>query len=276
MTQYPALTPSTNLIPVFTGQLNGLPTQLVDARALHSVLGSARQFGDWIKTRIAKYDFLENQDFALISQNYEIKEGRGGDRRSVDYHLSLGMAKELAMVENNAKGREVRRYFIAMEQAAQQAAQQALLPYAPRAVSAPEFTPMELEAIWEHAATLSGRLCITLRELITDQLRGWRYGGDPIAQQPIHEQFKDLPYFELIASGDLRTLCQYVAMQINHADAAIAIIHDLENSHGDRFYHRPDSSDIYNPDAFDDDEDGYKELEEALVQRVIRRVRRAA
>lgn len=273
MTQHPALTPSTALVRVFSGQLNGLPTQLVDARDLHSFLDSKAAFANWFKARVERYDFLENQDFVLALQNS--KASHGGHNRT-DYHLTVGMAKELAMVENNAKGREVRRYFIAMEQAAQQAAQQALLPYAPRAVSAPEFTPMELEAIWEHAATLSGRLCITLRELITDQLRGWRYGGDPIAQQPIHEQFKDLPYFELIASGDLRTLCQYVAMQINHADAAIAIIHDLENSHGDRFYHRPDSSDIYNPDAFDDEEDGYKELEEALVQRVIRRVRRAA
>jgi hypothetical protein len=35
-----------------------------------------------------------------------------------EYHLTLDMAKELSMVENNAKGREARRYFIAMEKKA--------------------------------------------------------------------------------------------------------------------------------------------------------------
>ncbi|MCG7576795.1 MULTISPECIES: antA/AntB antirepressor family protein [unclassified Halomonas] len=46
------------------------------------------------------------------------KSGRGGDRRSIDYHLTIGMAKELAMIENNAMGRKVRRYFIHRERQA--------------------------------------------------------------------------------------------------------------------------------------------------------------
>ena len=41
--------------------------------------------------------------------------GRGGDRRSIEYHISLDMAKELAMVENNEQGRKARRYFIECE-----------------------------------------------------------------------------------------------------------------------------------------------------------------
>ena len=42
---------------------------------------------------------------------------RGGNNKT-DYILSLDMAKELAMVENNEKGREARRYFIQMEKKA--------------------------------------------------------------------------------------------------------------------------------------------------------------
>ncbi|MGK3325800.1 antA/AntB antirepressor family protein, partial [Escherichia coli] len=44
----------------------------------------------------------------LVSPNREIK-GRGGDRRSKDYHLTLDTAKETAMVERNEKGRQIRR-----------------------------------------------------------------------------------------------------------------------------------------------------------------------
>lgn len=45
----------------------------------------------------------------------KIKKGRGGNRRSVDYLLTLDVAKELSMVENNEQGRMARRYFINCE-----------------------------------------------------------------------------------------------------------------------------------------------------------------
>lgn len=41
-------------------------------------------------------------------------DGKPGKRRT-EYHLTLDMAKELAMVENNDKGRQIRRYFISLE-----------------------------------------------------------------------------------------------------------------------------------------------------------------
>ncbi len=93
--------------------------QLVDARELHRKLGSKRNFADWIKQRIEKYEFIENEDFFLISQICEIK-GRGGDRRSVEYHLTITMAKELAMLQDNEMGRKIRRYFIEMEKVARE------------------------------------------------------------------------------------------------------------------------------------------------------------
>jgi phage anti-repressor protein len=110
-----------NLIPVFTTEIGGVPTQAVDARELHGFLGIGKKFSDWIKDRINEYEFAENVDYVLISQNGGIKTGRGSDRRSIDYHLSLGTAKELAMVERNDMGRTIRRYFIECEQCAAQA-----------------------------------------------------------------------------------------------------------------------------------------------------------
>jgi phage anti-repressor protein len=111
-----------NLIPVFTTEIGGVPMQAVDARELHGFLGVGRDFSNWIKDRISEYEFVEDVDYVLIRQNGGTKTGRGGDRRSVDYHLSLDMAKELAMVERNDMGHTIRRYFIDCERAALQAA----------------------------------------------------------------------------------------------------------------------------------------------------------
>ena len=85
--------------------------QVVNARDLHTGLGVGRDFSNWIKDRIEKYGFIEGSDFTP-----DLAKSTGG-RPSIDYYLSVSMAKELAMVENNEKGREVRQYLIKIEQA---------------------------------------------------------------------------------------------------------------------------------------------------------------
>ena len=91
--------------------------QAVNARELHTFLGSKRQFTDWIKKRIGDYDFVENQDFVCVSQKNETQraDGQIGVSVSNEYFVSVGMAKELAMVENNDKGSQARKYFIECE-----------------------------------------------------------------------------------------------------------------------------------------------------------------
>ena len=112
-------TAQTALVPVFTGTLQSQTVQLCDARALHTFMGVLRDFSNWIKGRIRKFDFVEGVDYLTVTGEVVAKSGENlGGRPSVDYHLSLNMAKELSMVENNAKGKEARRYFIACEQMA--------------------------------------------------------------------------------------------------------------------------------------------------------------
>lgn len=121
------------LVRVFDGLIGGVAAQVVDGRELHTFLKNGKQFSDWIKHRIGQYGFEENQDFSMVSLKSEtIRQYATGQRKgvakSVEYHLSLDMAKELSMVENTEQGRMARRYFIDMERKA--LSQQPALPAA--------------------------------------------------------------------------------------------------------------------------------------------------
>ena len=82
--------------------------KLVSARELFEFLGSKRDFTTWIKDRIDKYGFVENEDFTL----HKFVEGKTWKH---DYILKIDIAKEISMVEGNEKGRQARKYFIACE-----------------------------------------------------------------------------------------------------------------------------------------------------------------
>ena len=154
---------TSQLIPVFNGTIANETTLLVNARDLHTFLGVGKRFASWITERIAEYGFVENQDYILVSPNREIK-GRGGDRRSKDYHLTLDTAKELAMVERNEKGRQIRRYFIECEKKLRN-----IQPV--QAESQPQFTAEEIillcyMQLWmEKAQDLSKQLYPIMKEL---------------------------------------------------------------------------------------------------------------
>jgi phage anti-repressor protein len=86
----------------------------VNARELYEQLKVKSKFADWIKNRITKYDFVENKDYNLISKNLET---RTGGTIVKEYNITLDMAKEISMIENNEIGKSARKYFILMEKA---------------------------------------------------------------------------------------------------------------------------------------------------------------
>ncbi|WP_375648006.1 antA/AntB antirepressor family protein [Bartonella sp. AA56HLJMS] len=100
------------LIPISEQTVGQEIVQTVNARELHSFLEVGKKFADWITERINKYNLVENQDFVCFP--ILGSKGRGGHNRK-DYHLTLSVAKELSMLENNKKGREARLYFIKCE-----------------------------------------------------------------------------------------------------------------------------------------------------------------
>ena len=100
------------LIALNQSSINGEVQQTVNARELHAFLQSKQDFSTWIKNRVEKYGFVENQDFIKLHKKVELsKTGQIG----IDYHITLDMAKELAMVEQNEKGKQARQYFIECE-----------------------------------------------------------------------------------------------------------------------------------------------------------------
>lgn len=95
------------LVPVYetsTGE------KVVYGTELHNVLEVKSKFADWIKNRLSDCEATENEDFESFSKILE----KGG-RPQIDYIIKLDTAKEMAMLERNEKGKEVRRYFISVE-----------------------------------------------------------------------------------------------------------------------------------------------------------------
>lgn len=104
---------------VALGQIGEAMIQTVNARQLHAFMGVGKAFGAWLPERIEQYDFTENVDYVVYSETGN--NPRGG-RPAKEYAISLDMAKELAMVERNEKGKQARRYFIECERRANAAA----------------------------------------------------------------------------------------------------------------------------------------------------------
>lgn len=96
------------LVPVYETEQG---RKVVDGRQLHGFLEVGKDFTTWIKERIQKYNFEEEIDYILTLT-------RIGERQNVirhDYFLTIEMAKELCMVENNEQGSKARKYFIEVE-----------------------------------------------------------------------------------------------------------------------------------------------------------------
>lgn len=105
-------------LPTTTNVLGNRPQATINARDLHQRLGVGKEFANWIKDRIAQYGFVEGEEFLPILAKMEKSKTYGAfglGRPKTEYFLSLEMAKELAMLENNPQGRAVRRALIELE-----------------------------------------------------------------------------------------------------------------------------------------------------------------
>lgn len=89
--------------------------KLISARELHEFLEVKSKYNDWISNRIKKYGFIENEDYILVTKILVTNNPKNPTTEAQDHAVTIDMAKELSMVENNEKGKEARRYFINCE-----------------------------------------------------------------------------------------------------------------------------------------------------------------
>ncbi|WP_257205580.1 antA/AntB antirepressor family protein [Bacillus cereus] len=87
--------------------------KVVNGRSLYEGIEVKDKYATWLKGRVEKYGFIENDDYVSLSQKCE-----GDNSTRIEHILTLNVAEELAMVENNEQDRKVRRYFIEVEERA--------------------------------------------------------------------------------------------------------------------------------------------------------------
>lgn len=94
------------MVPVYQTESG---EHVVYGTELYDVFEKKTAFPRWIKRRLMECDAIENEDYSKM-----LLESTGG-RQKQEYIIKLDTAKEMAMLERNEKGKQVRRYFIEVE-----------------------------------------------------------------------------------------------------------------------------------------------------------------
>lgn len=90
-------------------------TQVVSARELYKFLEVNERFSRWFD-RMCSYGFDRSFDYTPYQNVHPLN-----NQELQDYALTLDTAKEISMLQRNAKGKEARHYFIEVEKKARKA-----------------------------------------------------------------------------------------------------------------------------------------------------------
>ena len=96
-----------DLIQINKTIINGAEVNSVNSREIYEYLGIATKYSMWIQRAIDKYGFIHGEDYVST-----LTDPKSGKR---DFIVTLDMAKELCMVTDTPKGKQVRKYFIEIE-----------------------------------------------------------------------------------------------------------------------------------------------------------------
>ena len=85
----------------------------VSGRELWEALEVETPYHKWMP-RMCEYGFAENVDYAVT--DIFVPNSNGGKQTRTDHQLTIPMAKELCMLQRTDKGKQMRQYFIAVEE----------------------------------------------------------------------------------------------------------------------------------------------------------------
>ena len=233
--------------------------KLINARELHKELGNKRKFSDWIKQRIEQYDFIENQEY-IKHHNFVIVGNL--KRPQIDYYLTVDMAKELCMIENNDKGKKLRKYFIEVEKRYRKIVEN------PQNIF--DVMHLALNQIEENEKRLN--LVETISEKNTKEIEDIKKKIDVIIEKDyclasdIAEQLQiysenDLPHSNLIGAI-ARMLGMKISYKHYYEDEKIAIVPDI--SKGNKYYQI-----YYKPKAVQEIIDWFNKNKEKIEYKII-------
>lgn len=103
------------LIPIKAACIGGEEINAVNARDLYAALGIKKDFSTWVKAQIERAGFIEGVDYIKIAEKSSSPKKGSGIQGRIDYFVTIPAAKEICMMAQTPKGKEVRLYFIECE-----------------------------------------------------------------------------------------------------------------------------------------------------------------
>jgi len=250
------------IVPIYE---NNKGEKLVNARELfYNLRGkdTKTKFTDWIRDRLEKYKFVENQDFIRFRNFTKGDENGYGNKSTNEYYLTIDTSKEICMIENNNNGRMIRRYFIEVEKRYRKIVE------SPQNIF--DVMHMALNQMEENEKRLS--IVENISKQNTEEIEQIKSKIDVIIQKnyclasDIAEQLEiysenNLPHSNLIGAI-ARTLGMKIEYKHYYEDEQVAIVPDI--SKGNQYYQI-----YYKPKAVDEIIEWFKENKKKIEYKII-------
>lgn len=182
----------------------------LSARELHKELNIAGRFSRWFE-QMSEYGFEENVDYTSVQNCTEVQNNGGIQVRELqDYQITLDMAKEIAMLQRNEKGKQIRKKLIELEKAwnSPEKVMARALDIAHKTIANLQIENEEMKpkAIFADAVATSDTSI-----LIGDLAKLIKQNGTDIGQKRLFERMRNDGY--LIKKGTSKNMPTQVAME---------------------------------------------------------------
>ena len=190
-----------------------------------------RQFVDWIKQRIDRYKFAENQDF-LTFHKFVKREKNNLGSKLTEYYITVDMAKELCMVENNETGRSIRRYFIEIEKRYRQIINNPsnIFDFMRLALNQIELNSKNIDVLNVKVEDIQSKIDVTIKN-------NYCLASDIAEQLNLYSENK-IPHSNLIGAI-ARSLGYKISYKHYYEDDYIAIVKDISKNEYWQIYFKP-------------------------------------